>query len=229
MLGSFFRRKSEDLNYLEKSCLSAQFDQSDKDVVRRKITFDDEVQINLGIDSPSDLKDSMDEDLASDDNQDDEKHLKLKRLFKSRAKKLIERAESLTTGNIDSFLGDYKLDKMEEEKEMVTFKTQNKMKEFRKFSAISSSQKFDIKIDLDDNQEPSIPKQLEEIKEDVKGEDDINKEEFKKSCEERPTICGLKRAKSFNHREELERSLKDFTCTICMEYMVGARQLQCGH
>ena len=210
--------------------MSAQYDQSDKDFVRRKITFDEDVQFNLGIESTSDLKESMDEDIHSEDNQDDEKHLKLKRLFKSRAKKLIERAESLTTGKIDSILGDYNLDKVEEEKEMIKFKShESRMLEFRKYSSISSSQKFDIKIDLDENKEPIVSKQLEEIKEDVKGESDITKEEYKKSWEERPSVWGLKRAKSFNHREELERNLKDFTCTIWMDYMVGAKQLQCGH
>lgn len=122
----------------------------------------------------------MEEDIGSEDNQDDEKHLKLKRLFKSRAKKLIERAESLTTGNIDSFLDEYKLDKVEEEKEIKTLKShETKLKDFRKFSAVTSSQKFDIEIGLDNKTDSKMQKQLEEIKEDVKGE--VNKEEFKKS------------------------------------------------
>lgn len=225
---SFFRRKQDNFADSEEQGLNAQYDQTDKDFVRRKITFDDDVQINLGIESPSDLKDSMEEDVAIEDNQDDEKHLKLKRLFKSRAKKLIERAESLTTGNIDSFLGEYKIDNVEEEKEIKNLKPHEaKLKDFRKFSSITSSQKFDIEIGLENNTDSKMAKQHEEIKEDVKG--DVNKEEFKKSCEERNSIWGMKRAKSFNHREELERSLKDFTCTICMEYMVGARQLQWGH
>jgi hypothetical protein len=63
-----------------------------------------------------------------------------------------------------------------------------------------------------------------------------NKEEKKGEVDEKemaiakPNIlCGIKRSHSFDHKEEVERSLKDFSCTICMEYMVGAKKLQCGH
>lgn len=55
---------------------------------------------------------------------------------------------------------------------------------------------------------------------------DTNKEEIKKSREEASRLCGMKRSRSYSNKEEFESSLRDFTCTICMDYMVGAKKLQ---
>ena len=64
-------------------------------------------------------------------------------------------------------------------------------------------------------------------KEEKKGE--VTEEELLKSRAETNLLCGTKRPRSFSNKEEFETSLKDFTCTICMDYMVGAKKLLCGH
>ena len=134
--------------------------------------------------------------------------LKLKRLFKSRAKRLLERAESLTSNCCENLDEEGPL--KEEEKEGIKEKKRNKK--------IVISPKS-IKLDISENKEKSL--------EEKKG--DVSKEEKKKYRTEANQLCGIKRSRSFANKEELESSLKDFTCTICMDYMVGAKKLHCGH
>ncbi len=144
----------------------------------------------------------------------------MKRLFKSRAKKLIERAESLTNNHFESILGDYGLESNEEEKEV---KIPKPTKEIINLRPASKSADFSIEVGLD-SQESRSANIVAKGKEDKKGE--ISEEEFKKAKDNKSKCCGVKRSKSFSNKEELEHNLKDFTCTICMDYMVGAKKLQ---
>ena len=264
-----------------------QVDKSDKDLVRRKIRFDDDMQLNLKIgeesaennqlgiiksnsdqpntgksmkflgleknkDKSNKLKSNTNthncvkstgnnessdmeiKDLAAVDDMNDS--MNLKRLFKSRAKKLIERAESLTSNNFENILGEYTLPKEDEEQKEIKLAKKicdAKIVEMKDAPANKDTREFDVEIGLTNKQNelsadilPSNSKD-EEIKEDKKGQ--IEQEEFKKSREEHSQLCGTKRSRSYNCKEEFERSLKDFTCTIWMDYMVGAKKLQCGH
>jgi len=152
----------------------------------------------------------------------------LKDLFKQRAEQLVERAESLSTNQIDSLLGDNSLEKDEEEKEIKMSKAVSDTHFLPRKNTMPSASidRIGFSIDLtrkDSNMEvESCPS---DNKEEKKGEVDE-----KEMAIAKPNIlCGIKRSHSFDHKEEVERSLKDFSCTICMEYMVGAKKLQCGH
>lgn len=214
-----------------------QLDKADKDLVRRKIHFEDELQLqqNAGRLSPNQTPKLLGVSLRIRDaeinleDDDDDKHMKLKRLFKSRAKKLIERAESLTANQFENILGDYSLGKEEEEKEIKIPKSIGDKKiASLKPTKTSNSQGFGIEIGISD-QDAGLAANLIATKEKEDKKGDTNDEEFKKSREENHMCCGVKRPRVHHSKEEFERSLKDFTCTICMDYMVGAKKLQCGH
>lgn len=214
-----------------------QLDRADKDLVKRKIHFEDELQLHQNTDRLTSNQTSQllgvslrirDAEIDLEDD-DDDKHLKLKRLFKSRAKKLIERAESLTVNQFENILGDYSLGKEEEEKEIRMPKSMGEKKiASLKPTKASTAQSFGIEIGLSD-QDADLTANLIAAKEKEDKKGDTNEEEFKKSREENHMCCGTKRPRIHHSKEEFERSLKDFTCTICMDYMVGAKKLQCGH
>lgn len=145
--------------------------------------------------------------------------LRLKRLFKCRAKRLLERAESLNSYQFENILGNYDI-KDEEEKEIKMCSKKHEAKIKMK----STPQTQEISIDIGLAKAPnSIGKEVE----DTKG--DVTEEELKKSREETNQIWGMKRTRSIRNKEEFESSLKDFSCTICMDYMIGAKKLQWGH
>lgn len=125
----------------------------------------------------------------------------------------MERAESLISNHYEDNLGDFSM-KEEEEKE-VAQDPQNSKK------ILINEQSNSLSIDL------GISEKSKEAIEEKKG--DVTEEENNKSRQERNKLCGRKRAKSFRNKEELESSLKDFTCTIWMDYMVGAKKLHWGH
>jgi len=135
--------------------------------MRRKIRFDDEVQLRLQIDDPESLKKPIHEVISDDeDMSDDEKHLKLKRLFKSRAKKLIERAESLTANKLENYFEDYELEKeKEEEKEIRMSKTHSdsRLIGFEGMKHANSSRDFGIDINIDNEQEALLNQKDEEL------------------------------------------------------------------
>jgi hypothetical protein len=199
-------------------------DKNTKEMVKRKIQFKKVVEDEVHMFEASE--------------NDDNKNMKLKRLFKSRAKKLIERAESLTKDQLDDMMDEYSLKNSEEEKERKLIDP--KVKDVKKLTSPTGSvENFDISLDMKDDsvvnksllsnrvdKKVTIEEARDKAEEDKKG--DLSDEEFKKFRTQNK-LCGIKRTKSFSNKEEFERSLKDFTCTICMEYMVGAKKLTCGH
>lgn len=251
------------------------FDQKDKDLVRRKIQFEDDMQVKLklgegnvennqvtvfqsdsssnnssnrtkfmGLAKPKGLKQgprsfqkfnncsaSLDNasELAVKDlslTEDTNDSMKLKRLFKSRAKKLVERAESFACKSIDTFVEEYSSTNKEEKKEPMEV---NKLNEYDLLELIgakplSPQEHYNKSCKICTSAEAE---REEEDKENKKEE--TNEEEFMKSREEPSQLCGTKRSHSHYNKEEFERSLSHFTCTICMDYMVGAKMLQCGH
>jgi hypothetical protein len=77
----------------------------------------------------------------------------LKRLFKSRAKKLVERAESLNTNQFENLLGEYEIDKEEspeEEKEIKMSKmvSDTRFMQLNKSSKNGGHSSIGISIDL---------------------------------------------------------------------------------
>lgn len=192
-------------------------DKKTKDFVKRKILFENEIN-----DSKQVLKGCDDEST---------KHFRLKRLFKYRGKVLQQRAESLTNNQYIGMLG-YNCNEIEEEKE--TKRIDPLISNLKKIqSPTGSVENFDISIDLKKqdligkdlvkNTSKTSFKQKTDSGEDKKG--DVSDEEFKKFKPNQNKLCGIKRTKSFNTKDEFERSLKDFTCTICMDYMVGTKKL----
>lgn len=150
--------------------------------------------------------------------------MSLKRLFKSRAKKLQERAESLMNNQFEDLLGEVSL-KSEEEKDFKNIEDPHPPKIIMEAEPCCPKKHA---IDLGTAEEKDLPKHKLEDREEVK-ENTKEEEEVHKLREERNMLCGLKRSRSFSNKEEFESSLKDFTCTICMDYMVGAKKLNCGH
>lgn len=160
---------------------SSQVDSHNRDLVRRKIQFEDEIETSVQILSTSD---------------DDHQNMKLKRLFKSRAKKLIERAESLTRYQFNNLIEDYGIEhNREEEKEIKILGKEaldRKIMDVKKLQPQKSNDSYDFSIDLPDqnsitaglisNKNAPI-EESKESKEDRKG--DLNDEEFKKSREEK--------------------------------------------
>jgi hypothetical protein len=100
--------------------------------------------------------------------------LRLKRLFKCRAKRLQERAESLNSNQFENILGDYDL-KNEEEKEIKMCSKKHESKIMMK--PTSQTQEISIDIGLTKSQN-ALGKEVE----DTKG--DVTEEELKKSREE---------------------------------------------
>lgn len=121
---------------------------------------------------------------------DDMKNMKLKRLFKSRAKKLIERAESLNRDQLDDMMDAYALNNSEEEKERKILDP--KIKDVKKLASPSGSvENFDISLDLENDsvldknllankndKKVTIQEKNGKAEEDKKG--DLTDEEFKK-------------------------------------------------
>lgn len=175
------------------------------DFVKRKIRFDKDVTDSAHV--------------ISDMEEDDTENMKLKRLFKSRAKKLMERAESLTSNQFE-LIPDYKFGSSDEEEKEIKL-LQHKVPEpklenrHRLHSSLSASN-FTPLLD------PPMPSLIEDAKDSpLAKHPDPNSEEFKKFREEieanhpahpaHNKLCGKKRTKSFSNKEEFERSLKDFT------------------
>lgn len=125
---------------------------------------------------------------------DDNKNMKLKRLFKSRAKKLIERAESLTKDQFDDMMGDYPFS-LHNEEEKESKRIDPKIKNVVKLSSpCGSVENFDISINLKDdknlvakgsNKHKKVT--IEETKDaiDDNKKEDLSDEEFQKFREEK--------------------------------------------
>ena len=145
----------------------------------------------------------------------------LKRFFKFKTKELMERAESLNTHEIFNIINDGDAKVEEEDKEENSKKNEH-TKVFRiEHTTRNRTATNMIKITV-----PACEEHKNE-KEEKKGE--VNEQDSKKIHDQTAASRVLRRAHSHNHKEEVERSLKDFSCIICMEYMVGAKKLQCGH
>lgn len=215
---------------------SSKFEKADKDFVRRKIRFEDEVQIETQTRIfPTASFDTFGMRLASEDLVDDEdfgdtKDLKLRKLFNKRARKLIERAESLTTPSFETLLSQYNF-KEEEEKE---FRKSGKYdiydfsKDPKKIASIPNSvppKNINIEIGISTRDQQAANARDKE-KEDKKG--DINEET--KGNIEPPHLAGTKR-KRCDEKESHDKShfgkseetltpaidlssLKEFTCSI---------------
>lgn len=136
--------------------------------------------------------------------------MKLKRLFKIRAKRLIERAESLTTQSFERILGHYNLDKnnQEEEKEIKMPKTSNdkKILNLKKSEPVPASTEFGIEIDLSRKDTGLTANLVAQGNEEKK--DDANQEETKKSKEETSQLCGTKRLHTHSTKEDIGLNLK---------------------
>lgn len=174
--------------------------QKSLDVVRRKIKFEKEVKDNVQI--------------LSDDEEEDDHNMKLKRLFKSRAKKLMERAESLTNTGFD-LIPDYKFGSIdEEEKEIKLLPLAPIDPKIHSLRRLQST----LPPNMSSSLAPSLA--FQSPKESASSKANCQDEEFKKlhskthhpACHSK--LCGKARTKSFSNKEEFERSLKDFTCTI---------------
>lgn len=100
--------------------------------------------------------------------------LRLKRLFKCRAKRLLERAESLNSYQFENILGNYDI-KDEEEKEIKMCSKKHEAK--IKMKPTPQTQEISIDIGL-----AKAPNSIGKEVEDTKG--DVTEEELKKSREE---------------------------------------------
>lgn len=231
---------------------NSKFEKADKDLVRRKIRFEDEVQIETQprvFSTTSfgtiDMRLSS-EDLVDDEEFGDTKDFKLRKLFKKRARKLIERAESLTTPSFETILSQYNF-KQEEEKEfMATGKidTPDFPKDTKKIVTIPASappKNINIEIGItprDQQASNARDKEKEDKKGDVKDEETKGNIESAHLSGTKRKRCDEKEAHDKSHFGKSQdsltapidlSSLKEFTCSICMDYMVGTKKLQCGH